>query len=143
MIDILTQVVVTLVGWVILMLVCTNLIGFLVRRFFANPEMENIVADDDSLIREYQKHQHANKIGNIVAAALVLIFLIALYYVWNIGLVIAALMLMTSRVFDLFWEIKHGRSLQMRDMTRPRFYLLSIVLSWASLPVVWYSLYRL
>ena len=135
MINIVTQVAVTLVASLILMLASTNLIGMLVRGFFTAPEMENV---HDAIKNEYVKGQRAT---NIIALVLIIIFLGALYHFWNIGLVIAALMLMASRVPDLIWEIRNGRKLEMSDMARPKFHLLSMVLSWASLPVVWYALY--
>lgn len=140
MISILTQAAITVVAWLILMFVSTNLIGLLLRGFFPNPEMEKIVAGDELLTSEYQRGQRG---VNIFALVLIILFLAALYYFWNIGLVIAALMLITARIPDLIWEIRRGRALETRDMMRPRFWMLSTVLSWVSLPVVWYALYRM
>jgi hypothetical protein len=140
MISILTQAAITVVAWLILMFISTNLTGLLVKGFFPNPQMEKIVAGDEFLTNEYQRDQ---RWVNIVAVVLIILLLAALYYFWNIGLVIAALMLMAARVPDLIWEIKNGRALQMGDMKRPRFYVLSTLLPWVSLPVLWYALYRM
>lgn len=135
MINIVTQVAATLVAWLILMLVSTNLVGMLVRGFVTSSEMENM---HDAIRAEYSKGQ---RVTNIIVLVLILIFLGMLYHFWSIGLGIAALMLMISRIPDLIWEIRNGKKLKMGDMARPKFHLLSMALSWASLPVVWYALY--
>jgi uncharacterized membrane protein YkgB len=143
MINILIEIAVTLIGWLILMFVCTNMIGFFVSGFFRNPALENIVASDEILAREYQKDNGVYVIANIVCLAAIIAFLILLNHFWNLGLVVAAVMLMVSRVPDLIWEIKKGGKLQLSDMTKPKFYLLSTLLSWASLPVLWHTIYRM
>ena len=134
MINVLIQVAVTAVAWFILMIVCTNLIGFLVRGFFANPQMEEIIDGNDVLTAEYRKDQGRL---NVIAAVLLLLFLAALYYFKNVGLVIAALILMGARIPDLISEIRHGQR-----KTSGAYILLGAV-SWASVPVVWYALYRM
>ncbi|HEY1604356.1 MAG TPA: hypothetical protein VGF77_02020 [Allosphingosinicella sp.] len=143
MVSVLAQIAVTLVAWFILMLVCTNLLGFLVRGFFVNQEMENIASGSDIIMNEYKRSVSTNKYINIIAFGLIIIFLVLLYRFWNIWLVLSALLLIVSRLPDLIWEIRHRRKLQATDMDRPRFYLISTALSWVSLPVVWYALYRL
>ncbi|MFL6758482.1 MAG: hypothetical protein ACJ8FR_00735 [Sphingomonas sp.] len=120
------------------------MVGFLVRGFFPNPAMQKLAVDSDDFINALaQDHQRSERRMNFVAAALITAFLFALYHFWNIGLVIAAVIIMAARVPDLIWEIKHGSKLRLIDMRRPRFYILSTVLSWVSLPVVWYALYRM
>ena len=142
MINILTQVVVTLVVWFILMLACTNLIGLLVRGFFINPEMENLVAGWHEVVQ--QEYQSNNRKGNMIALVLIIIFLSALYYFWNLGLVIAALMLMGARIPDLIWEIRHGvEDKRLTAILQPWPYKLLGAIGWASVPVIWYALYRM
>jgi hypothetical protein len=141
MIDILTQIVVTLVAWFALMLVCTNLVGFAVRGLFTNPEVDKLAAEGNDILAE--EHQRTERNTNFVAFSLLTMLLVALYYFWNIGLAISALILMAARVPDLIWEIKHQRQLRMKDMKRPPLYVLSTILSWTSFPVIWYALYRM
>lgn len=145
MVNILTQMVVTAVAWLILMLACTNLIGLLVRGFFTSPEMENLIAGDDDVSKLLrQDYQSNNRVANIIALTLIIIFLSALYYFWNIGLVIAALMLMAARIPDLIWEIRHGRNVDHFEMIlQPRSYRLISMINYASVPVIWYALYRM
>lgn len=141
MIHVLIQAAVTLAAWFILMLVCTNLIGFLVRGFFTTLEMETIIAGDEFLAGEHRRDQRGL---NIIASALIIVFVVALYYFWNVALVAAALMLMGARIPDLIWEIKRGRKLDGFEIKlQPRAYQLTNVVSWASIPVIWYALYRM
>jgi len=100
-----------------------------------------IVASQD-FVKPLHKYGKKSKKINTLALLITITVLAALYYLWNIALVIAVLMMMAARIPDLIWEIKRGRKLRTRDMRRPAFWALSTILSWASLPVVWYGLYR-
>jgi hypothetical protein len=117
------------------MLVTTNLVGFLVRGLLTDPEMANV----DEFVRN--EHLKGQRVANILALTLAGASLGTLLYFGNLSLVIAASMLVMSRGPDLVWEIRNRRKLEMSDMTKPKFYLVSTVLSWASLPVVWHALY--
>jgi hypothetical protein len=140
----LTQLAITLGAWLILLIVSANLVGFLVRGFFTNPEMDRLAVEGDDIIKgEVQEYYGTQRKMNVFALILITVFILGLYYFWNIGVVIAALIIMASRVPDLVWEIKYGRKLRMKDMARPPFHLLSTALSWISLPVLWYALYRM
>lgn len=143
MLNALTQIAVTVVAWLILMFVSTNLLGFFARGFVADIELEKIAAGNDILMNDLRRRQAVSKTATVVVFLVMTAFLVVLYRFWNIALVLGALMLIFSRFPDLVWEIRHGRKLQSMDMDRPRFYLLSTALSWLSLPVVWYALYRL
>jgi hypothetical protein len=134
------QVGVTLISWFALMFVSTNLTGLLFRGLFTNAELEEIVSDNEILARH---HRNSERKTNIIAAMLIFAFLSIIYYFWNAGLVIAVAMLMISRIPDLIWEIKSGKKLELADMKRPKLSLLTTAISWASLPVVWYSIYRM
>lgn len=145
MINILTQIAVTLIAWFILMLACTNLIGLLVRGLFTSPEMENLISgggDVGELIkRDYQRN---NRVSNIISLTLIIIFLSAIYYFGNIWFVIATLMLMVARMPDLIWEIRHGvKYNRLEASLQPWPYKLLGAIVWASVPVIWYALYRM
>lgn len=143
MVSVFTQIAVTVVAWFILMFICTNLLGFFVRGFVSDAELEKIAAGNDVLTNDLRSSQAGSKVATVVIFLIMIAFLVVLYRFWNIVLVVGALMLLLSRLPDLIWEIRHGKKLQSVDMARPRFYLLSTALSWLSLPVVWYALYRL
>lgn len=138
--SVITQIAISLASWFAIMFVSTNLIGLLLRVGGNNSEMHEIASSNEFLSGEIQKSQRS---GAIIAIILVVAFLSALYYFWNVGLVIAGIMLMLSRAPDAIWEMKNDRPLGTDDMRKPKFFMLSTLLAWTSLAVVWYSLYRL
>ena len=140
MINLVIEGVITIGAWFMLLLVSTNLVGFLVRGFVQNPKLEEFISNNDLIARELKKSE---RMTNLIAISLIAISIGAIYYFWNIGVVIATLMLMISRLPDLIWEIRHGQKFQSSDMGRPKFAPLATLLSWASLPVLWYALYRM
>lgn len=134
------QIAISLASWFAIMFISTNLIGLLLRAGGSNSEMHQIASSTEFLSEEIQKSQ---RYAAIIAIVLVVAFLSALYYFWNVGLVIAGVMLMLSRAPDAIWEMKNGRPLGTDDIRKPKFFMLSTLLAWTSLAVVWYSLYRL
>lgn len=106
-----TQLAITLGAWLILILIGTNLIGMLVRGLALTAEMKKIFAKGSSAFRkvvaEFYKPSEEKR-TNIIALVLIIIFLGVLYYFWNIGVVVAAVLIMAARIPDLLWEMKHG-----------------------------------
>jgi hypothetical protein len=136
----LIQLAITVVSWLAIMFVSTNLIGIWVGGITPNAKLQDIAGSDQILRNEIKKSQ---RMQFVIATVLLLSFLTILFYFWNLGLVIAALMLMASRIPDVIWEMKSSRSLEIEDMKKPKLWLLTTLLSWASIPVVWYSIARL
>lgn len=98
-------------AWLILILIGINLIGMLVRGLTLTSEMKKILAKGNPVLRkvaaEFYKPSEEKR-TNLVALVLIIVFLGILFYFWNIGVVIAAVLVMTARVPDLLWEMKHG-----------------------------------
>jgi len=138
--QLLIQLAITIVSWLAIMFASTNLIGVWVGGITPNTQLEDIAGSDQILSNEIKKSQ---RMQLVISTVLILIFLTILFYFWNLGLVIAALMLMASRIPDVIWEMKSSRSLELEDMKKPKLWLLTTLLSWASIPVVWYSIARL
>lgn len=134
--DFVIQIGIALVSWLAIMFVSTNLIGIWIGGFATNGELKEVAASNEVIASELRKSQRSQL---AFATVLILAFLGALYYFWNIGLVAAALMLMASRAPDVIWEMSAGKRLTLDDARKPRFAILATLLSWASLPVVWYS----
>jgi hypothetical protein len=138
----LTQFAVTIGAWLCLLFASTNLVGFLVRGLFTNPELNRLEIEGHDFAKEaVRQHRRTEQTVNIVALILVVAFLLALDHFWNAGVVLAATMLMVARITDLLWEMKHGSKLQLKEMRHPALWMLNTVLSWASLPALWYALY--
>lgn len=106
-----SQLTITFGAWLVLIFIGTNLIGMLVRGLALMSEMKKILAKGSPAFRkvatEFYKPSEEKR-TNIIALILIIVFLGVLYYFWNIGVVIAAVLIMIVRIPDLLWEMKHG-----------------------------------
>lgn len=126
----------------ILLLLSTNLLGLFVRGLFSNPELNRLKHEGHEFIKhEIEKSQRADKWINVVALILIFAYFYALFHFWNIGVVVAAGIIMAGRLPDLIWEIKHGRKTDPKSMEKNVLYYISAFLSWVALPVLYFSLY--
>ena len=130
------QILVSVAAWLALMFLSTNLLGFFVRNAVSKSTAVRETED------QFRGAPNADK-ASVVALMLLLIFLASLAYFGNYALSIAACMLLISRLPDLVFEMREGRSVTKNDMMRTAFPIISTLLAWASLPVIWYGLYRL
>lgn len=138
-----SQLIITFFGWLALVLVGTNFIGMLLRGLVLVADVEDQISKGSEAFKELAKEAYdakTEKKVNIVAFTLIIIYLIMLFYFWNMGVVVAAIMIMVGRIPDLLWEIKHGKQ---KHKNMPAQYLFTLVIIFASLPVFWYGLYRL
>src|SRR3989344_7490828 len=106
-----TQFAITFGGWLVLLWASINLIGMLVRGLAIISELGKILAKGSPAFKEVAAEFYKpseEKRTNIIAIILIIVFLSVLYYFWNIGVVIAAVLIMAARVPDLLWEMKHG-----------------------------------
>jgi hypothetical protein len=134
----------TVVGWVVLMLVGTNLLGLVVRGLVPAHEARKMeVLTSDPFVQELiTRHKRANVGVTVFFAALGLVYLYALLRFWNIGVVGAAVMLMLGRLPDLLWEIRTGQKVKPYSAPKGLRGLLAMLLSWGALPVLWFALCR-
>ena len=72
-----------------------------------------------------------------------LLYLFLLLYFLNIGVAIAAMLLMVARIPDLIWENRYGQKIDKKNRPKGFRYTLATILMWAALPVLWWSLYSL
>jgi len=106
-----SQLAITFVAWLVLILIGTNLIGMLVRGLVLTSEVSKLLAKGSPAFKkvaaEFYKSSEEKR-TNIIALVLIVAFLGVLFYFWNIGVVIAAALVMIARVPDLLWEMKYG-----------------------------------
>jgi len=106
-----TQLGITFGAWLILILIGTNLIGMLVRGLALTFEVNKLLSNGSPAFRkvvdEFYKPSEEKR-TNVTALVLVVVYLVILFYFWNVGVVIAAVLVMAARIPDLLWEIKHG-----------------------------------
>ena len=124
------------IAWITLMLVGTNLIGFVVRGLLWIPP--HIDADAPKSVRhiladEVRRYSVANIAITIFWTLLSLAYIGALYHFWNILLASAGILEMCSRLPDLLWEIRHGKRLTKGDAPSGAIYKFATTLSFICL----------
>lgn len=133
------------VGWVVLMLITTNLVGFVGRGFLqplVTPELQSLEQTGGVVADEIRGIRRADQIVTAVFIVVTVGFLWALANFWNIGVVIAAILLMLSRAPDLLWEIRTGQKITRSNMPKGFVSQGATLLSWLALPVLWFSVCR-
>jgi len=137
----LIQLLITIVGWLVLIYLGTNLLGFFVRGLFSNPEIDRLASEGHEFIKkEAKKHQRIDKLITVVALVINIAFFYLLFHFWNFGVLIAAIMIIISRLPDLIWEIKHGKKINTKTMPKNVIYYITNLLIWAALPVLYFYL---
>ena len=129
----------TIIGWLIFMVVGSNLLGLVVRGLY----QPNIKTDNENPVLNeiVYKHKRANIIVTIFFTALTICCFLALYYFWNIGVVISATMTMLSRLPDILTEIRTGVKTNRKNRLWKPINILAEIMNWSAIPVLWYSLY--
>ncbi len=128
-----------IIGYLILMFVGTNLIGIIVRGFIQPNSTDDL---GNELISE-DISEPKSVIITIFFCIISIFYLYALYHFWNIGVVIAAIMLMLSRLPDLLFEIKTGQKITLKNMPKRPIDIFCNIISWVAFPLLWYSFYYL
>jgi hypothetical protein len=131
-----------IIVWVIMLLVGTNLIGFIVRGLFWSPPSVDAPVDQvrEVLARESSRMSLANGVMTFGSLILAAMYIFSLFHFWNLSLALASVVIMASRLPDLIWEIHAGRKPAHGDRPRGPLYFLASTFSWAALVLVWYSL---
>jgi len=120
----------------ILMLIGTNLLGMAVR----------------GIIPSYKKDNHGNLqlvevitssksiLITIFLSLVCILYIYGLFYYWNIGLAVAGIILMLTRIPDLLFEMKTGEKVNFKNMPKRPIDIFCSLLTWGELPLIWYSL---
>jgi hypothetical protein len=134
-----------IVGWGIVAFVGTNLIGLIVRGLIWSPPAIEASTERvrELLIQESKRLTASNAAMTVLCLLLAAGYLFALYYFWNVWMAIAAVLIMTSRIPDLIWEIRNGNRISPQNCPRGAFYLFTTLLLWGALPIIWYSFFTL
>ena len=116
------------IGWVVLMLIGTNLLGF--AAFIIFPPS----AQSPTWLR---------RMGTILGYASVplgIVYFYALLRYFGFGVLVAAAMMMVARLPDLLWEIHNRKRVTRQVGPKGVVAVLSTLLTWAALPVLWRAL---
>lgn len=137
------QVLISVLSFFALMYLSVNLLGLFVRGLFPKLELDRIKKEGlEHIKRNIKEYQHQQIWITLVALILNIAFFYLLFRIWNIGVVIAAVIIMVGRLPDLLWDIRHGKRTDPKLMKKNALYYLSAFLPWAALPVLYYSLYH-
>jgi len=128
------------------MYITVNLTGMVIRGFFYDTKLEKMKTDKKTPLfikQEILKDKRADIGVTILFFIITVLFLYLLYRYLNIWMVIAALLIMFCRIPDLIWEIKNGKKVTVSDRPKGGIYLITDILIFITLPVIWWSLYNL
>lgn len=132
-----------LVGWFVLMFVGTNLLGFVVRGLVPNPGMERLQREGHPHIQGLVAQSQRTNVGITgLFALLTFLYFYLLFHFWNVGVVAVAVMLMGARLPDLLFEIRTGEKVNKQNIPRGSLNVLTTLLDWVALPLLWWALCR-
>ena len=140
------HILISVVFYFILMYLSVNLLGLFVRGLFPQQELNRIKKEAPEFITitgSDKEYIHQQKRTTIIALILNIAFFYLLFRIWNIGVVIVAIIIMVGRLPDLLWDIEHGRKTDPKLMKHNALYFISAFLPWVGLPALYYSLYYL
>ena len=118
------------------MLIGTNVLGMIVRGIapsYKRDELGNLHPID-------QINSRGGIVIAIISSLVGVIYIYALYHYWNIGIAIAGVFLIISRLPDLLYEMRTGEKISFNNMPKRPIDIVCTLLSWGALPLIWYSL---
>jgi hypothetical protein len=125
----------TIAGYIILMLVGTNLLGIVVRGIFPTHKKDT----EGNLVPIENISSTNSIIMTVILTIVSILYFYALYHYWNVGIMTAGLILMFTRLPDLLFEMKTGEKLNSKNMPKRPIDIICTILSWLALPLIWYS----
>lgn len=129
------SIIAAILGYIILMLVSVNVVGGIVRGLVSGNPDNAVVTENIS--------ESKSIVTTVIFSLICIVFLYALFHFWNIGVVLAAVMLMISRIPDLLFEIRTGQKITQSNMPKRPIDVMFNIIGWLALLVLWYSLYYL
>jgi hypothetical protein len=126
----------SLVGYFILMLIGTNLLGLVVRGLFPSYNRDSL----GNLRLVDNTHTRSSILVTFFSGIICLIYIYGLYYYWNIGISLAGVLILVSRLPDLLYEMRTGELISLKNMRKRPIDIVCSFLLWGTLPLIWYSL---
>jgi hypothetical protein len=139
--NLLISIVKAIAAWFVLMIIGTNIIGFIVRGLVEMPAIKKLEDDMPTVVRgEATAYKRFNRTLTVLFVVIGVAYICVLCWVWNIGVAAAALVLMVTRIPDLLREIRTGHKTTFLSMPRGPFDLFLTILDWTMLPLLWFAL---
>jgi len=132
-----------LVGWLILMLVGTNLFGFFVRGVAQQSHMKKTVKRVQEIAaHELRGNLRVNSVLNVLSGVVCIVYpyLLFLWCGWPVAT--AGLILMLARLPDLSFELRTGQKRRVANISKRPIDIFATILIWLALPLVWWGICR-
>jgi hypothetical protein len=144
--SVLSSIVVSIVGYLVLLYISVYLTGMVVRGLFVqDTDFEDFLKKGKP--RPYTKSgistgDQIDKRMTILFSVISILFLYLLFRFLNVWAVISALVIIFSRIPDLVWEIKNGKKVTVGKRPKGGIYLVTDILNLTSPFLFWWSVYN-
>lgn len=128
----------TIIGYFAFMFIGTNLLGMIMRGI-----LPSYYKEDGKLFLIEDISSSKSIVMTLLFLAIAIAYLYLLYHFWNIGIFLAGLIMMLTNLPDLLFEMRTGEKINFKNMPKKPINNICSLLSWLSLPLIWYSLYYL
>jgi len=130
-----------LVGWLILMFVGTNLVGFFVRGLVQQKQLKETVKQVQEIAaHELRRNIRVNSVLNFLSGVVCIVYVYLLFRWWGWSVATAGLILMLVRLPDLFFELRTGQKRKAANMPKRPIDIFATILMWLTLPLVWWGI---
>lgn len=138
--EILFQILITLLAWIVLSWLSINLCGMVIRGLFVNRDLVDLQQNGNEFIKKEASKGILVEFATTITSLVILsAFMYALYHYFNLGVVVASLMVMISRLPEQFIEARKG--IPASKNTKTEWDFITPFFFFASLPLLWFSLY--
>ena len=125
--EILILIIKSLITYFLLIVVCSNIIGMIVR----------------GIINIESLNKKSNLILTFIFMLIAILLIFLLYRFINFGIAISAILLMISRIPDLLNEIKTGSKTSIYNIPKGPIHSIMTILYWGALVLIFYSFWKL
>lgn len=137
--NILISILKTIIAYLILLFVGTNLLGIVFRGLLPTHRKDS----DGNLVVLINPANTRSTIITVIFTLISVLYLYALYHFWNVGIMLSGLIIMLTRIPDLLFEMKTGERIKLKNIPKQPIDIFCTILSWFALPLIWCSFYYL
>lgn len=127
----------SILGYLILIFIGTNLLGLIVRGIRSPRSRDGDITQVSST---NEISNRSNWAISIFFSAIAILYFYSLYHFWNTGIALAGVILMFTRLPDLLYELRTGEKINRKNIPKQPIDILCTILLWAALPLAFYSL---
>jgi hypothetical protein len=132
--EILILIVKTVIAYLVIMFLSTNLLGFFVRGI-----IPSVQGDINGYLIETDIKSTKSIMLTISSFLIILIYIFFLYEYFNYGMALAAIIIMIARLPDLLMEMKTGDKKAYKSASKKPIGILTSAMTWGVFPLIYYS----